>query len=92
MAWEAMARLEMTWINQGQMSSADCSYYKSPVVIFHLFIRSIFQRLITWPLKMNPNHIVPTSFRHDFGMSVPGLPDKVTSSFLLTRLAKKGKN
>lgn len=65
MAWEAMAWLRMTWINQGQMSSADCSYYKSPVVIFHLFITSIFQRLITWPLKMNPNHIMPTSFRHN---------------------------
>uniref|UniRef100_A0A8C4PRI8 Uncharacterized protein n=1 Tax=Equus asinus asinus TaxID=83772 RepID=A0A8C4PRI8_EQUAS len=38
------------------MRSADCSYCKSPVVIFLLFIISIFQRLITWPLKMNPNH------------------------------------
>uniref|UniRef100_A0ABI7ZWQ4 Uncharacterized protein n=1 Tax=Felis catus TaxID=9685 RepID=A0ABI7ZWQ4_FELCA len=36
-----------------------------PVVIFHLFIRSIFRRLMTWPLKMNPNPIVPTSFRHN---------------------------
>lgn len=87
-----MAWLGMTWINQGQLSSAYCSYYKGPVVIFHLFTRSVFQRLITWPLKMNPNHIMPISFRHDFGMSGPGLPDKVTSSFLLTRLAKNGKN
>uniref|UniRef100_A0A3Q2ICG6 Uncharacterized protein n=1 Tax=Equus caballus TaxID=9796 RepID=A0A3Q2ICG6_HORSE len=40
------------------MRSADCSYCKSPVVIFLLFIISIFQRLITWPLKMNPNHTI----------------------------------
>lgn len=47
MAWEAMAQFGVTRINQSQMSSADRSYSKSPVVIFHRFIISIFQRLIT---------------------------------------------
>nr|BAE91536.1 unnamed protein product [Macaca fascicularis] len=45
--------------------SAHCSYYESPFVIFHLFILSIFQRLIISPLTVNPNHITLTSSRDD---------------------------
>uniref|UniRef100_A0A8C6A1Z9 Uncharacterized protein n=1 Tax=Marmota marmota marmota TaxID=9994 RepID=A0A8C6A1Z9_MARMA len=49
------------------MILADCSYYESLIVIFHLFILSIFQRLMIWPLKVNTSHIMPTLFRCNLG-------------------------
>lgn len=69
------------------MSSAESNYFKNPVVIFHLLIISISQRLITWPLKMNSNDIMPTSVRHDCGWAA--LDSLKGPPFLLTGLGKK---
>lgn len=41
---------------------------------------------------MNPNHIMPTSFRHNLEGAALGLPDEVALSFLWTRLAEEGRN